>query len=174
MKLKRNHREHDLKVDQDGRGEELKLGDAVAALLEECRMILPGIQALFGFQLIAVFNQGFGEKLSTGEQYVHLAALALVALSAATVMTPAAYHRQTGPRHASEGFLRLAGRLLLAALVPLALGIGLDFYLIAHIILQNAALSLVLAFLLVAFCFIAWFMLPHVPALIRMTGKGDE
>jgi len=153
--------------------EELKLGDAVDALLNECRMILPGIQALFGFQLIAVFNQGFGEKLNTGEQHLHLGALALVALSGALVMAPAAYHRQTGPRHASEGFIRFAGWLLLLALVPLALGIGMDFYLIARIILQDPARSLVLAVLLVLFCGIAWFLLPRVPALIRLTGKGD-
>lgn len=153
--------------------EELKLGDAVAALLEECRMVLPGIQALFGFQLIAVFNQGFDEKLSTGEQYLHLAALSLVALSAATLMAPAAYHRQTGPRYASEGFIRLAGSLLLIGLIPLALGIGIDFYLIARVILQNPALSLALAVLLVLFCALAWFLLPRVPALIKLTGKGE-
>src|SRR5512140_2396058 len=98
--------------------EELKLGDAVDALLNECRMVLPGIQALFGFQLIAVFNQGFAEKLSTGEQVLHLAALALVALAGALVMAPAAYHRQTAPRHASAGFIQLAGWFLLVAMVP--------------------------------------------------------
>ena len=27
--------------------------------IEEARMVLPGIQAVFGFQLIAVFNNGF-------------------------------------------------------------------------------------------------------------------
>ena len=36
--------------------QELTLAEAAQALLDECRMILPGIQALFGFQLIAVFN----------------------------------------------------------------------------------------------------------------------
>lgn len=29
------------------------LSDSVSHMLEECRMVLPGIQALFGFQLIA-------------------------------------------------------------------------------------------------------------------------
>jgi hypothetical protein len=38
------------------RAEELTLTDAAGRLLDECRMVLPGIQALFGFQLIAVFN----------------------------------------------------------------------------------------------------------------------
>ena len=45
--------------------EQLSLDSAVRHILEECRMVLPGIQALFGFQLIAVFNEGFAQKLST-------------------------------------------------------------------------------------------------------------
>jgi Family of unknown function (DUF6328) len=55
--------------------EELPLSRAAEYLLEECRMVLPGIQALFGFQLIAVFNQGFGEKLTIGEERLHLVAI---------------------------------------------------------------------------------------------------
>src|SRR4030095_10641479 len=60
-------------------------------ILEESRMVLPGIQALFGFQLIAVFNQGFGEKLAPSEQVLHLLAFALVAVATALIITPAAY-----------------------------------------------------------------------------------
>jgi hypothetical protein len=44
--------------------EELPLSKAAEYLLDECRMVLPGIQALFGFQLIAVFNSSFELKLS--------------------------------------------------------------------------------------------------------------
>jgi uncharacterized protein DUF6328 len=153
--------------------EELKLGDAVDALLNECRMVLPGVQALFGFQLIAVFNQGFSEKLSTGEQYLHLAALALVAISGALVMAPAAYHRQTAVRHASEGFIVFAGWLLLIAMVPLILGIGFDFYLIARIVLKEPFLSFILAVLLMAFFAFVWFVVPRLPALHHITGKED-
>jgi hypothetical protein len=50
------------------KSEELSLDSAASHLLEECRMVLPGIQALFGFQLIAVFNQNFGESLSRGNR----------------------------------------------------------------------------------------------------------
>jgi hypothetical protein len=48
--------------------EKVSLDSAATHILEECRMVLPGIQALFGFQLIAVFNEGFAEKLSSNEQ----------------------------------------------------------------------------------------------------------
>lgn len=40
---------------------------------DEARMVLPGVQAILGFQLIAVFNQRF-EDLSKIQQYVHLGA----------------------------------------------------------------------------------------------------
>jgi hypothetical protein len=74
------------------RREELPLSEAVTHLLEECRMILPGIQALFGFQFIAVFNASFADKLTSTEQRLHLLALGLVAIAGALVMAPAAYH----------------------------------------------------------------------------------
>ena len=48
--------------------EDLPLAKAAGFLLEECRMVLPGIQALFGFQLITVFNSGFFELLSPAER----------------------------------------------------------------------------------------------------------
>ena len=76
--------------------EELPLSKAAEYLIEECRMVLPGIQALFGFQMIAVFNQRFRE-LPGSLQIVHLAATGLVALAAGLVMTPAAYHRTAEP-----------------------------------------------------------------------------
>ncbi len=50
--------------------EKLPLSQAAMMLIEECRMILPGIQALFGFQLIVVFNSTFAEKLSPIEPLV--------------------------------------------------------------------------------------------------------
>ena len=141
--------------------EDLSLSDAVTHLLEECRMILPGLQALLGFQLIAVFSAAFEDRLSPGEQRIHLLALALLAIAGALVMAPAAYHRQTRPRQVSEHFLLLSGRLLLIALVPLMLGIALDFYLIARVILGEVFLRLALASCLVVFVSGLWFVFPR-------------
>src|SRR3954471_7751557 len=101
--------------------QELKLSEAAQTLLDECRMILPGIQALLGFQLIAVFNERFSRDLSAGEQQLHFASLSMVALAVAIIMCPAAYHRIQGVTEVSEQFLRNSSRLLLASMVPLAL-----------------------------------------------------
>ena len=85
-------------------------------------MVLPGIQALFGFQLIAVFNETFEEKLSRVEQLLHLAAIVLVTVAIALVMAPAALHRRTQPREVSTRFIDLSSGLLVAGMFPLALG----------------------------------------------------
>jgi len=122
-----------------GRKEEISLDDAATHLLEECRMVLPGIQALFGFQLIAVFNQGFGEKLSHAQQLVHLAAIVLTTLAMALVMTPAALHRQAEPTSVSERFLWIA----------------------SNVVLHNDGAAAALAIALVAVFFFLWLVLPR-------------
>src|ERR1700736_3545973 len=68
------------------------LEEEIRTVIEEVRMVLPGIQAFFGFQLIAVFNNRF-QDLTHTEQVLHLIALLLLAVSIALIMTPAAYHR---------------------------------------------------------------------------------
>lgn len=138
------------------------MSKATQYLLEECRMVLPGIQALFGFQLIAVFNERFGETLSVAEQIVHLSAIGLVALAIALVMAPAAYHRQTTPRQVSDRFVRLSSKLLLWSMFPLAIGISLDFYLIALLILRQTLLSVALALLLLSVFLLLWLVLPRL------------
>src|SRR5437868_9249018 len=144
-----------------GKTEEISLDSAAAHLLEECRMVLPGIQALFGFQLIAVFNQGFGEKLSSGEQQLHFAALFLVALSTGLVMAPAAIHRQSQQREVSERFIWISSWLLLISMFPLAAGLTLDVYLIAQIVFDSPALSTGLAAILFAVLISLWLGLPR-------------
>ena len=144
-----------------GRKEEIKLDSAAGHLLEECRMVLPGIQALFGFQLIAVFNDGFGEKLSSGQQQLHFLALILVALSAALVMAPAAVHRQAQQRAVSERFIWLSSWLLLVSMFPLAIGLSLDVYLIGRIVFEAEAASVAFAAVLFVVLMVLWLALPR-------------
>lgn len=84
--------------------------------VEEARMVLPGIQALFGFQLIAVFNERFIE-LTEDEQFIHFSATVLVTIAIALIMTPAAYHRLAEQTTISKFFVWLASWLIAAAMV---------------------------------------------------------
>jgi uncharacterized protein DUF6328 len=147
--------------------EELPLSKAAEYLLDECRMVLPGIQALFGFQLIAVFNMGFDEKLTPSDKLLHLLAIALVAIAVAIIMTPAALHRQKGPYYVSDVFVRISNRLLLSSMAPLALGISVDFYLICKIIVGGPLVAVFAAALLCLFIGL-WFVLPRVSGLQKV------
>jgi len=139
--------------------EELSLSKATEQLLEECRMVLPGIQALFGFQLIAVFNQGFSTKLTEGLQRLHLAATVLTCVAIALIMAPAAYQRQTSPKAVSEDFIRLSSRLLVASMFPLAASISIEVFLVGTIVLHSVwAVAIAIAALLLFLGF--WFVLP--------------
>jgi len=132
--------------------------------LEEARMVMPGIQALFGFQLIAVFNDTFSTKLSAGEQRLHLLAVFLVSLAVMLVMGPAAYHRQAQPESTSHAFVRFASRCLTGAMFALMLGISLDFYLVAALIVGRGGTSAIGALALLTGFFGFWFVWPRINA----------
>ncbi len=125
----------------------------------EARMVLPGVQAILGFQLVSVFNQRF-ELLDRHEQTVHIVALALVALSMALVMAPAAYHRQAEFGVISTRFITLASIFMTAAMAPLALGVCLDIYLVALLVLSDRHASALLAGGIAIVLFGLWFVLP--------------
>ena len=138
------------------------LDKQVEQVLAEARMVLPGIQALFGFQLVAVFNQRFAEALDHAQQYAHLGALGLTAVATALLMTPASYHRRVEPGRVSHQLVRVGTQCLNLAMLPLLAAIGIDFYLIAHIIVGQPGVPAVLTALLVLIFAALWYGLPAV------------
>jgi len=153
-----------------GDGEE-SLKDALSHTLDEARMVLPGVQALFGFQLIAVFSDGFARRLSDVEQDLHLVAIVLVTVAIALVMTPAAYHRQVDRRRATGEFLALASRLVSGAMLPLAAGLSLDIHLVARVVTGSATLATVIAGVVFAMFVLLWYVFPQWRAARRRAAK---
>ena len=147
------------------------LGDTVSQILEEARMILPGVQTLFGFQLIVVFNQRFEDGLSPTEQDLHLLAMALIAVATGLLLAPAAYHRRAEPETVSRRFVRLATRLLAWSTYPLLAGIVVDFYLVATLITADDTIGLLLAALLFVVLALLWLILPRSRALQDLLGR---
>jgi hypothetical protein len=150
--------------------EELPLAKAAEYLLVECRTIVPGIQALFGFQLVSVFSQRFDEQLSSVEQQLHLIAIILVVVAMALIMTPAAYHREMGGREVTSTFLTVSTKLVVASMIPLALALCIDFYLVARVILNNFVVPILAVTLFIIFITL-WFVLPRWRALQRIMGR---
>lgn len=148
-------------ADVRGDRDEQPITRTIDQILEETRIVLPGTQTFIGFQLSVVFTARFQSHLSPAEQRWHLAAMALFVLAAGLLVAPAAYHRQAEPRSASDRFARLAGRLVRWSLLPLLLGIGIDFYLVATLITADDTISLLLAAALLALVGGLWFVLPR-------------
>jgi hypothetical protein len=138
------------------------LAKQVEYVPEECRIVLPGLQVLFGFQLAVVFSGRFPNALPHALQALHLLAMALVAVAIAAIMTPAAYHRQAEPQEASSGFVLLATWLLLASMPLLAVAICLEFYIVAQVVLGHAAPVLWIASALFAVFVALWLVLPRI------------
>ncbi len=149
---------------------QLPLDKAATMVLDESRMILPGIQALFGFQLMVVFNDAFTEKLSVFEQRLHLFAIALIVITTIIIMTQAIFHRQTGLKHVENEFIHIATRLLLLGMFPLATSVCLEFYLISRLILNNVWLSVLFALGLFCLFLLLWIGLPRSQTLQRLFG----
>ena len=146
--------------DKEGRTQD-SLAQEAKLVLDEARMIVPGIQALFGFQLVGVFSPRFDTALTALEQDVHLAALLLVTLSIALIMAPAAYHRQAGRGEITSYFIELSSRLVTWAMAPLLVAISLDSFLVARIILHSLTVSIIIATVLLGLFIGLWFVFPR-------------
>jgi hypothetical protein len=137
------------------------LEDAARTALLQWRMILPGIQTLFGFQLAVVFTEPFG-KMEHWYQMLHIGALLCTAFAIGIVIMPAAYHRQVEPGYVSKHFLGLVNRMLLIALVPLMVSLSVEVYLLVMFLFKNwMAARGIGAGLFVMFTLL-WFVFPAV------------
>jgi hypothetical protein len=136
--------------------EEEKIKDKIMHVLTEARTVLPGAQALLGFQFAAILMEGF-DKLPASSKYVHICGLSLIALSVILLMTPAAYHRIVEQGEETKHFHRFAGRILIAAMIPLALGINCSFFVVARKATDSVEFSLAASALGLLLFYGLWF-----------------
>lgn len=139
----------------------------VRHVLTEARMILPGAQALLGFQFVTFVLSDF-DRLPESSRQVHLASLLMMGIATILLMTPAAFHRLAENGRNTESFHRFAGRVLLVSLVPLALGICGDFFVIVRKTTDSSLLGIAVTGAILALSYGLWFALPmyrrHRPA----------
>jgi DMSO reductase anchor subunit len=141
---------------EKGEGGMTKLSDKIKHVLTEARVVLPGAQALLGFQFVAVLTEAF-DKLPQASKYVHLASLGLIAVTIVLLMTPAAYHRIVEQGEDTEHFHRFASKMVVAALVPLALGICGEVYVVTQKVVESHLVAVVFALVGLALFWELWF-----------------
>lgn len=154
----------------DGRSEEdvhrEDLEEEATHITDEARMILPGVQAIMGFQLIAVFNQRF-ESLAEGQQILHLVAFLLVTLAMGLIMAPAVYHRLAERGQVTRRFVDLASALLCLALPPFMIGVVCDTYLIASLVTGLTGVAVGCAASVLMVLAVLWFGVPYLARMAR-------
>jgi hypothetical protein len=128
-------------------------------MLTEARVIIPGCQALLGFQLIAMLTRTFDE-LPLAAKITHAAGLCAVTIATILLMTPAALHRLSFGGNDSESLLRLGSTLVIAALMPLALGIAADVYVVFLKITHSAAVAVAASLVMLLAMLLLWYLYP--------------
>lgn len=137
------------------------LHDRIDYVLTEARVILPGAQALLGFQLIVPLMKAF-ETLPASARTVHFAALLFVAIAIVLLIAPAAIHRIAFNGDDDERFLRLSSNIVTAALVPLASGVASELYVATERLLPGSSASQWTAAAAICVLLGLWYGLPLV------------
>jgi Family of unknown function (DUF6328) len=140
--------------------------------IEEARMVLPGIQALFGFQLVAVFNQRF-PQIPAGQQLLHYVALLLVGAAIGLIMAPAAYHRIAEQHSVSRFFIQLASFMIAISMLPLLTALSFEIYILGHLVLDNDQAIFWIAVAMAAFLVALWYVMPFTARVIVQRKRGN-
>ena len=131
----------------------------VEHMLTEARVLLPGAQALFGFQMAVLLTEAF-DALPSSSKVLHAVALSCIAIAIILLMAPAAFHRISFHGENTEAFHRIGSRFIIASAIPLAAGITLDLYVAVAKALYSALTGAVLATVTAALLITLWFVRP--------------
>ena len=148
--------------------EKERIDREVIELLNELRVTLPGVQVLFAFLLILPFQAGFAD-LTDIERAVFL--VAFLATTAATVLliAPATYHRIQFRERDKLRMLLVSNRLVIVGTLCLGLAITAAVFLIAEVLLGDAAALLIAAGAAIGLL-LFWYGLPISSRLRQRSG----
>jgi hypothetical protein len=127
-------------------------------LLNELRIILPGVQVLFAFLLAVPFAQGW-RRVTSFQKNIFFVAFVATALSSILLIAPTAFHR-IGWRIEDKGRIVMVGnKLALGGLGALAVAIEAVVLLVADYIFDMTTAVAAAAFVGVAVA-VFWLLLP--------------
>jgi len=145
----------------DGVGDESakeRLDRELIELLNELRVVLPGVQVLFAFLLTIPFTGRFAD-LTDLQRDLYFATFCATMVSTGFLLAPTAYHRLRWRRFDKERMLRTSNRTAITGLVALALAVCGAVYLIGDLVFGStgAAITTAAAAALIG---TLWFALP--------------
>ncbi|MGZ8695664.1 MAG: DUF6328 family protein [Gaiellaceae bacterium] len=133
-------------------------GDELIELLNELRVMLPGVQVLFAFLLAVPFTNRW-EKVTETQTDAYFVALLATLLGSVLLIAPSAYHRIRWREASDEELLRVSNRLAIAGTTCLATGMSAAVFLITDLVYKSTVTAVVTALTIAAFGWF-WYGLP--------------
>ncbi len=130
-----------------------QLDRELTELVQELRVLLPGVQVLFAFLLTVPFSIGF-RSVNDGERALYFVALAATTVSAVLLIAPGARHRARFRDRDKEAIIVSSNQLTLAGTGFLAVAITAVVVLIGEYI-YNWLVGVAAG--VATFALIAWF-----------------
>src|SRR4051794_14430834 len=130
-----------------------RLDRELTELVQELRVLLPGVQVLFGFLLTVPFSIGF-KSITPGERALFFVAMAATTISAVLLIAPSARHRARFRDRDKEAIVVSSNQLTLASTAFLATAMVAVITLVGQYV-YNWALGAVAG--AVTFVLVAWF-----------------
>ena len=128
-------------------------------LLEETRVVLPGVEILFGFLILLPFQ--FSDELSGLERGLYLGAFLSVSLALAMLVASVVDHRIRFRRMDKQAWLFRANRLLVVGTGLVAVGVSLTVYLVLETLLGGILAAALSAANAIAIAWL-WFLSPFL------------
>jgi Family of unknown function (DUF6328) len=142
----------------DGESKAERLDRELIELLQELRVVLPGVQVLLAFLLTAPFQQRFAQLPGTLRN-AFFASIVCATVATALLIAPSAHHRLRWREGEKERLLQMANRLAIWGTLFLAAAIVLALYVITNVLFATW-LALVTAALTTALFAWLWYALP--------------
>jgi hypothetical protein len=127
-------------------------------LLQELRVVLPGVQVTFAFLLTVAFTDRFAEATAL-QRSVYFAALLSTAMATAFFIAPTIQHRILWRQGQRATRLKMGNGLLIAGTVLLAIGMSCVIFLVADVVYGRTGAILATGAMVVVFVGL-WYLFP--------------
>jgi Kef-type K+ transport system membrane component KefB len=153
----------------DGESTGQRLDRELMELLQELRVVIPGVQILLAFLLTAPFQQRFAQ-LPGSMRNAFFASIACATLATAFLIAPSAHHRLRWRAGEKERLVRVGNQMAIIGTVFLAAAIVLALYVITDVLFTTDLAVITAIAALVVFA-VLWYV---VPWLGRFNSSSDD
>jgi hypothetical protein len=155
-------------TEQSGETEKERVDRELIELLNELRVVLPGVQVLFAFLLTVPFSNGF-PKMTSLQRDMYFVSFVCATVATLLLIAPTTYHRLLFRQGNKERILMDSNKLVIAGTAFLAPAMSAAVFVITDVLFHEVAAGVVAGLVAGAFV-VLWYGLP----LVRRARNGSR